>query len=243
MVSEDFSEFGRTVEHVPICMFRLGAIPAKTITESERTGMPLVSLHSGKFAPDAEPAIKTGITAMTAATLERWRRRKNKSMRRLLVGLMLGLSLPVVRAETPATAATEVTAVLTAQAAAWNRGDIDAFMAGYAPLADLRISHPAAMSRAAGESASERYQKELPGSRHDGRADVLRVRGHRARAGCSGRLWPLGSSQREKDAPHGFFTLTFRKFPKRLEDCRGSHVGRGSITSSCHVRPAPLQPP
>jgi len=70
MVSEDFSEFGRTVEHVPICMFRLGAIPAKTIAESERTGVPLVSLHSGKFAPEAEPAIKTGITAMTAAALE-----------------------------------------------------------------------------------------------------------------------------------------------------------------------------
>jgi amidohydrolase len=70
MVSEDFSEFGRTVEHVPISMFRLGAIPAATISESERTGTPLVSLHSGKFAPAAEPAIKTGITAMTAAVME-----------------------------------------------------------------------------------------------------------------------------------------------------------------------------
>ena len=70
MVSEDFSEYGRTVEHVPICMFRLGAIPAETITQSERTGLPLVSLHSGKFAPVAEPTIKTGITAMAAATLE-----------------------------------------------------------------------------------------------------------------------------------------------------------------------------
>ncbi len=70
MVSEDFSEFGRTVEHVPISMFRLGAIPAETITESERTGMPLVSLHSGKFAPAAEPAIKTGINAMAAAVFE-----------------------------------------------------------------------------------------------------------------------------------------------------------------------------
>ena len=70
MVSEDFSEYGRTVEHVPLCMFRLGALPAEKISESERTGTPLPSLHSGKFAPQPEPAIKTGITAMTAAALE-----------------------------------------------------------------------------------------------------------------------------------------------------------------------------
>jgi amidohydrolase len=70
MVSEDFSEYGRTVEHVPICMFRLGALSAEQISESERTGTPLPSLHSGKFAPVPEPTIKTGITAMTAAALD-----------------------------------------------------------------------------------------------------------------------------------------------------------------------------
>jgi hippurate hydrolase len=70
MVSEDFSEFGRTVEHVPICILRLGASAPERIAESERTGMPLPSLHSGKFAPVPEPAIKTGITAMTAVALD-----------------------------------------------------------------------------------------------------------------------------------------------------------------------------
>ena len=70
MVSEDFSEFGRTVEHVPICILRLGASAPEKITESERTGLPLPSLHSGKFAPVPEPAIKTGVTAMTAVALD-----------------------------------------------------------------------------------------------------------------------------------------------------------------------------
>jgi hippurate hydrolase len=70
MVSEDFSEYGRTVEHVPLCMIRLGALPAAQIAESERTGIPVPSLHSGKFAPVPEPAIKTGITSMTAIALD-----------------------------------------------------------------------------------------------------------------------------------------------------------------------------
>jgi hippurate hydrolase len=70
MVSEDFSEFGRTVERVPICILRLGASAPEKIAESERTGTPLPSLHSGKFAPVPEPAIKTGVAAMTAVALD-----------------------------------------------------------------------------------------------------------------------------------------------------------------------------
>ncbi len=70
MVGEDFSQFGRTVEKVPICLFRLGAVDPARVAESERGGAALPSLHSSKFAPVVEPTIKTGVTAMTAAALE-----------------------------------------------------------------------------------------------------------------------------------------------------------------------------
>ena len=70
MASEDFSHYGRTVEHVLICDFLVGASDPAKLTESRRTGMPLPALHSSKFAPDAEPMIRTGIAAMTAATLD-----------------------------------------------------------------------------------------------------------------------------------------------------------------------------
>jgi hippurate hydrolase len=70
MGGEDFSRFGRTAEKVPICMFRLGAVAPEKVTESQRTGVPLPSLHSSKFAPVPEPTIKTGVTAMTAAALD-----------------------------------------------------------------------------------------------------------------------------------------------------------------------------
>jgi hippurate hydrolase len=70
MGGEDFSQFGLTTEKVPICMFRVGAVDPAKVAESQRTGVPLPSLHSSKFAPVPEPTIKTGITAMSAAALD-----------------------------------------------------------------------------------------------------------------------------------------------------------------------------
>jgi hippurate hydrolase len=70
MGGEDFSQFGRTTEKVPICMFRLGAVAPDRLAESLRTGVPLPSLHSNKFAPIPEPTIKTGILGMSAAALD-----------------------------------------------------------------------------------------------------------------------------------------------------------------------------
>jgi hippurate hydrolase len=70
MGGEDFGEFGRTAEKVPICMFTVGGVREDTLKESERTGKPLPSLHSSLWAPVPEPTIKTGITAMCAAVLE-----------------------------------------------------------------------------------------------------------------------------------------------------------------------------
>ena len=70
MGGEDFSQFSRTVEKVPVCMFRVGAVDPAKVAESQRTGVPLPSLHSSNFAPLPEPTIKTGVTALTAAALD-----------------------------------------------------------------------------------------------------------------------------------------------------------------------------
>ena len=70
MGGEDFSEYGRTTDKIPICMFWLGAVKPELVAESERTGRSLPTLHSSEFAPLPEPTIKTGVTAMTAAVLE-----------------------------------------------------------------------------------------------------------------------------------------------------------------------------
>ena len=70
MGAEDFGQLGRTQEKVPICMFWLGTVSEESVTESQRSGKPLPSLHSSLYAPLPEPSIKTGIRAMTAAFLE-----------------------------------------------------------------------------------------------------------------------------------------------------------------------------
>jgi hippurate hydrolase len=61
MVSEDFGRFGLDGHKIPTVLFWLGAVdPAKIAS-----GTPLPSLHSSVFAPMAEPALRTGIMAMS----------------------------------------------------------------------------------------------------------------------------------------------------------------------------------
>jgi hippurate hydrolase len=68
MGGEDFSRYGRA--KVPICLFWLGTIAPERVAESQREGAPpLPSLHSDLFAPVPEPAIKTGVLAMSLAVL------------------------------------------------------------------------------------------------------------------------------------------------------------------------------
>jgi amidohydrolase len=70
MGGEDFSEYGRTADKIPICMFWLGSVEPERVAESERTGQPLPALHSSLYRPVPEPTIKTGVSAMTAAVLD-----------------------------------------------------------------------------------------------------------------------------------------------------------------------------
>ncbi|MBM3878004.1 MAG: amidohydrolase [Verrucomicrobia bacterium] len=70
MGAEDFGLYGRTEHKVPICMFWLGTISSEVVNASLRTGRSLPSLHSSLYAPQPEPSIRTGVTAMSAAVLE-----------------------------------------------------------------------------------------------------------------------------------------------------------------------------
>ena len=69
MGGEDFSQYGRTQEDVPGLIFWLGAVNPETYKKAQDGPLSLPSLHSPFFAPDAEPAIETGVEAMTAAAL------------------------------------------------------------------------------------------------------------------------------------------------------------------------------
>ena len=70
MASEDFGLFGLEGRQIPVFMLRLGAADPEKLKESLRTGKPLPSLHSSLFFPMVEPAIRTGVIAMTSSVLE-----------------------------------------------------------------------------------------------------------------------------------------------------------------------------
>jgi hippurate hydrolase len=70
MGGEDFSEYSLPDHSIPACDFWIGAVAPAKIAESKKSGVPLPSLHSPKFAPVPEPTIKLGIIGVTTAVLD-----------------------------------------------------------------------------------------------------------------------------------------------------------------------------
>jgi hippurate hydrolase len=70
MGGEDFSEYSLPDHSIPAFMFNVGAVDPAKVAESKKTGTPLPSLHSSKFAPVPEPTIRTGLIGMISAVLE-----------------------------------------------------------------------------------------------------------------------------------------------------------------------------
>jgi hippurate hydrolase len=66
--SEDYSYY--IDAGVPSFFFSLGASDPQKIAESKASGKPLPGPHSPLFAPVAEPALRTGITAEVAVLRE-----------------------------------------------------------------------------------------------------------------------------------------------------------------------------
>ncbi|MGB7436191.1 MAG: amidohydrolase [Candidatus Acidiferrum sp.] len=70
MASEDFSLFALADPKPPICIFWLGAVDPEKIKEAQEKGTRLPSLHSSEFAPLPEPAIRTGVKAMSTVAMD-----------------------------------------------------------------------------------------------------------------------------------------------------------------------------
>jgi len=70
MGSEDFSLFALSDPKPPTTMFWLGAVDPAKIKDAQEKGTRLPSLHSSEFAPLPEPAIRTGVKAMTSAVMD-----------------------------------------------------------------------------------------------------------------------------------------------------------------------------
>lgn len=108
-----------------------------------------------------------------------------------------------------ASPASEITALLTTQAAAWNRGDIDGFMQAYAQTDTLRFASGGTVTLG-WRPTLERYKKRYPDKATMGTLAFtdLEITELAPDAALAFGRWKL---TREKDAPHGLFTLTLKK--------------------------------
>ncbi len=107
--------------------------------------------------------------------------------------------------------ATEIRAVMAAQVAAWNRGDIDGFMEGYARSDATEFVSGDKITRG-WRTVRDRYRKKYDSHEKMGRLTFSEI-----------KVTPLGADAaivhgrwqliRQTDKPHGIFTLLFRRTP------------------------------
>ncbi|KCZ90633.1 YybH family protein [Hyphomonas johnsonii] len=142
-------------------------------------------------------------------------------MKSLAAAILLAASLaacaspaPATAPPVPATAAADaeiaaITAVLDAQDAAWNRGDIDAFMAGYWHSPDLRFASGGTVTRG-WEGTNQRYHTRYATPELMGRLDTsdYEIVLLAPDAAIAHGAWRL---DRAGDTPSGLYTLVMRK--------------------------------
>jgi ketosteroid isomerase-like protein len=133
-------------------------------------------------------------------------------MKKLIPILLLtALSLPARNVAASTDPAAEIRAVMTAQVAAWNRGDIDGFMNGYAQSAQTEFVSGDKITRG-WQTVRDNYRKKYDSREKMG---VLKFSEIKVMPLASDAAIVLGRWQlaRPKDKPHGTFTLLFRRTP------------------------------
>jgi ketosteroid isomerase-like protein len=106
----------------------------------------------------------------------------------------------------------QIRAVLDAQAAAWNRGDIDSFMSGYWKSDETEFIGANGITRG-WQSVLDRYRRNYPNAKAMGQLSFGNLEVH---VTCPDATYVIGEFHlvREEDNPSGVFTLNFRRFPE-----------------------------
>jgi ketosteroid isomerase-like protein len=129
---------------------------------------------------------------------------------KILTSLFLLLVFSMTGTAQNSSIESDIRAVMNDQVAAWNRGDIDGFMRGYWNSDKLTFVSGANVTRG-WQPTLDRYKKN-----YDSRAKMgtLSFSDLEITVLSKDAVVVLGSWSlaREKDNPHGKFTLVFRKF-------------------------------
>ncbi len=123
----------------------------------------------------------------------------------------------------------EIEKVLTTQAAAWNKGDIDGYMEGYWKSDSLLFTSGGNIRRGWKETL-EKYRHAYPNRAAMGTLKFSRLEITLLSADAA---WVFGrwELRRSPDNPHGVFTLILRKFPSGWKITH-DHTSLETTTSS-----------
>jgi ketosteroid isomerase-like protein len=129
----------------------------------------------------------------------------------LLIVSISVVAAGILSGATKDSVASDIRAVITAQVAAWNRGDIDGFMEGYARSPGTEFVSGDKLTRG-WQTVRDRYKKKYDRREKMGTLTFSEIEItplSRDSALVLGR-WKL---VRKSDKPHGIFTLLFRRTP------------------------------
>jgi uncharacterized protein (TIGR02246 family) len=128
------------------------------------------------------------------------------------VGLLAGTHAAHPHRQIASEAAEEsqIRKVLDAQAAAWNRGDIDSFMSYYWKSDETLFVAAGGVARG-WQAVLDRYHKSYPNQQAMGHLTFSNVE---VRTDCADAATVIGEFhlQRQSDQPAGVYTLNLRKF-------------------------------
>jgi ketosteroid isomerase-like protein len=132
----------------------------------------------------------------------------------VVVGALL--AAPLVAQKKPSRAESEIRTVLDTQVVAWNRGDIEVFMAGYWKSDKTTFLSSSGVSRG-WQALLDRYKKGYPDRKTMGTLAFSELEINMLGRNAAYILghWALDREKDSKpDRPGGVFTLVARKFPE-----------------------------
>ena len=130
----------------------------------------------------------------------------------LLVGVIATLAVSGTAQD--AGGAVSIRKVIEEQQAAWNRQDLEGFMAGYWNSPELTFFSGARESKG-WQAALDRYKKNYQGAGHEmGKLEFTDLRIEMLGPDAAFVRGEFHLTMSDGKTPHGLFTLVFRKFPE-----------------------------
>jgi len=131
----------------------------------------------------------------------------------LIAGMVLAVVAGGFGADAGDASREAIRKVIEEQQAAWNRGDLEAFMAGYWNSPELTFFSGAHESKG-WQAALDRYKKTYQSAGHEmGKLEFANLRIEMLGADAAFARGEFHLTMSDGKTPHGLFTLIFRKFP------------------------------